>query len=405
MSGIPFQKVFFGVLGAALVLSGCGLQSASGRQQSALQNTAIYGKNPGDGFLSPFILVNPSMQRLLLINFENQPDSVYRGFEIQSFDDAQNGKGLLIIAYRNDHTIDIYHQPGVTPQANYDIVEGGLVDMLERPLENARFEIGTQGADVQFAFEDKLGRAVAVTLKESNPKPPLRFSLLAPLGSGAANPPSMTLFMLHDFALVRRADTVLDIQIDGKTITPDTLPLPVNWQSNYLTRYAADPFLVEWNPNFDGALTRLQPPGAGSFEQAGMVYDLADNQGHWEIAGFHQLNDKHAVQFNFNPAFPDVAAMQDGAQAQGSFSIDMEASIGKINGSYSVQRSGSQVKVQVIPGGWQPTERDVFVNALYLFVPIFKSWPSTYQWDASIDLSQPEQPMMQSAWRRISQKD
>lgn len=404
MSGIKFQNILFSVLGATLVLSGCGFQSASGGQQPALQNAAIYGENPGDGFLSPFSLVNPFMQRLLLINFENHPDSVYRGFEIQSFDDPQNGKGLLIIAYRNDHTIDIYHQPGVTPQANYDIVEGGLVDMLERPLENARFEIGAQGADVQFAFEDKLGRPVAVTLKESNPKPPLRFSLLAPLGSGSTNPPSMTLFMLHDFALVRRANTVLDIQIDGKTMTPDTLPLPVNWQSNYLTRYSADPFLVEWNPNFDGALTRLQPQGAGSFEQAGMVYDLADNQGHWEIAGFRLQNDKHAVQVHFNPAFPDAAALQDGAQVQGSFFIDMEASIGTISGTYSVQRSGDQVKVQVIPGGWQPTEHDLFVNALYLFVPIFKSWPSTYQWNASIDLSQPEQPMMRSTWSRIEKE-
>jgi hypothetical protein len=69
-----------------------------------------------------------------------------------------------------------------------------------------------------------------------------------------------------------------------------------------------------------------------------------------------------------------------------------------------VQRSGDQVKVQVIPGVWQPTERDLFVNALYLFVPIFKSWPSTYQWDASIDLSQPEQPKMQSAWSRIEKE-
>ena len=404
MSGIQFQKVFFGVLGAALVLSGCGLQSASGGQQPALQNAAIYGGNRGDGFLSPFSLVNPFMQRLLLINFENQPDSVSRSFEIQSFDDPQNGKGLLIIAYRNDHKVDVYHQPSVTPQADYSIVEGGLVEMLERPLENSLFEIGAQGADVQFAFEDALGRPVSVTLKESSPKPPFQFSLLAPLGSGTANPPSMPLFVLYDFALVRKTDTVLDIQIDRKAITPDTLPIPINWQSNYLTRYAADPFLVEWNPNFDGALTRLQPQGAGSFEHAGMVYDLMDNNGHWEIQGLRLQNDKHAVQIHFNPAFPDAAALQDGAQARGSFSIDMEASIGKINGTYSVQRSGDQVKVQVIPGVWQPTERDLFVNALYLFVPIFKSWPSTYQWDASIDLSQPEQPMMRSAWSRIEKE-
>lgn len=50
-------------------------------------------------FLSPFSIDIEPMSRLLLVNFEKDPDTVYVGFEPQVFDDADHGKGHLVIGW------------------------------------------------------------------------------------------------------------------------------------------------------------------------------------------------------------------------------------------------------------------------------------------------------------------
>ncbi|WP_439482765.1 hypothetical protein [Cyclobacterium plantarum] len=52
------------------------------------------------GFFNPFTIeIDPI---ILFVNFENDPDGVYIGFEPQVFDDTLNGKGNLIIGWRLD---------------------------------------------------------------------------------------------------------------------------------------------------------------------------------------------------------------------------------------------------------------------------------------------------------------
>src|SRR5512139_3308725 len=125
----------------------------------------IYQSSAGGNFYSPFNLRVDPMQRLLLINFQRDPDEVYLGFEPQVFDDPVNGHGMIVIAWRNDGRVDIYHQPTISQaHKNYDIIGKGLADLVERPFEGARYEVGSHGVDLQFAFEDKLGRPIAVCI-------------------------------------------------------------------------------------------------------------------------------------------------------------------------------------------------------------------------------------------------
>ena len=59
---------------------------------------------------SPFKLKISGMKHLLLINIEKDPDKIYIGFEPQSFDDEENGKGIRILAYRKDGYVDLYQE-------------------------------------------------------------------------------------------------------------------------------------------------------------------------------------------------------------------------------------------------------------------------------------------------------
>jgi hypothetical protein len=58
--------------------------------------------------INPFRIDIDPMKRLLLVNFEKDPDTTYVGFEPQVFDDAVNGRGHLIIGWRQDGRVDVF---------------------------------------------------------------------------------------------------------------------------------------------------------------------------------------------------------------------------------------------------------------------------------------------------------
>ena len=76
--------------------------------------------------------------------------------------------------------------------------------------------------------------------------------------------------------------------------------------------------------------------------------------------------------------------------------------MGTIDGTYHVQRRGHEVKIELHPaGGWQPGVRKWSVRFMFFIVKLFKQWPKTYRWTATLDLSQPGAPQLHSHWQHI----
>jgi hypothetical protein len=364
--------------------------------------THIYESKSNGRFVVPFHLKVDPMKRLLVIDFERDPDPLYQNFEIQVFDDNVHGRGLMLIAARRDKKVDIYHQPGLDlRKTDYDIVGKGLDEMLERPMERARFEVGQYGVDVQVSFDDKLGRPIQVRICEQADKAPNPFHMLAPLGSGSENPPSLPLVLLYDFYFVRRAGTEVEIIIDGVSHRPDRMPFPMDGSRVHFIRYSADPFILTWNEKVDGTLMPLLAQRTGERTSGEVVYNLADNQGHLELSGMRPAQARRDIRFVFDPPFPDITCLRDGAAGGGDFILWME-NIGTLEGMYSFQRNGEQVHVEARPTrGWQPRVRHASAKIIFSLARVFRDWPKTYRWKASIDLSKPESPRMKSGWSRI----
>ena len=57
----------------------------------------------------PFILKSLPVRKLALINFDNDPDEVYRRFELQLIGTREDPR---IIAYRSDGYVDVYDHIG-----------------------------------------------------------------------------------------------------------------------------------------------------------------------------------------------------------------------------------------------------------------------------------------------------
>ena len=108
----------------------------------------------------PFSLNISPMQKLLLINIEKDPDEIYLGLEPQWFDDPVFGRGLRIIAWRKDGYVDVYQQPELPKEDDFNVASKGLADLIVHPMPGAYLHVSEHGVDVSFAFTDKAGREI-----------------------------------------------------------------------------------------------------------------------------------------------------------------------------------------------------------------------------------------------------
>ncbi|MGY6741405.1 MAG: hypothetical protein ACXIUQ_01615 [Cecembia sp.] len=342
----------------------------------------------------PFKFEIDPMQRLLLVNFENDPDEEFIGLEPQYFDDEANGRGLLVIAWRKDMRVEVYHEAGLQPDPNkYDIAGNGLASMHQVDFDQNEFEINGAGALVKIEFRDKNNRKIRIHIEENHPKKRAPFGLLAPMGDAASNPSAMPLVLLHDFYFVRRKHTQLEVSIDGRKHQADKLPLPLDGTWMYFARYSPDPFIVTFNPATSEALKPVR------LDNRHLTWDY--NGKAREIKSLIAEGDGHQVSLSFDPAFPQFNMIKPGLEVKGSFVIAGEKSTGIIQGTYTVSTKGEGVQILLHPnGGWIPNEKKISLRLLYAMAGIFRNWPKTYLWTATLHQEENHWRLI-SSWERL----
>jgi len=357
-------------------------------------------------FINPFCIDIDPMERLLLVNFEKDPDTTYVGFEPQVFDDAVNGRGHLVIGWRRDGRVDVFHQPGLHLDADkYDIAGKGLAHMMERELAGATYEVNDFGAQAHYEFEDIHNRPVVIHINEQNPKARKPFGLLAPMGAAAETPSALPLVLLHDFYFVRKRHTAFEISIAGKRHQPDALPVPMDFTWMYFTRYSPRPLIAALNPAFDGKLESVEVARGQAEVRAGdhmLTLDRAAARP--AIYCITRPNPIHPIELRFTPAFPCLGTLEDGTYHGGSFEIEGHPSTGHIGGRYAVTKANARIEITMIPTqGWLPRPTKASLRFLYTVARVFRTWPTTYEWAACIQEQETGAYTMRSVWRRIRQ--
>lgn len=338
-------------------------------------------------FISPFSLRVDPMERLLLVNFEKDPDLIYKGFEPQVFKNDGNGESHVILGWRRDGKVDVYHQPDLLPDpSTYDIAGKGLATIVPVSIERASCHITEYGVQAHYKFSDLENRDIEIIIKEGNPIKRRPFGLLAPMGDAAENPSSMPLVLLRDFYFVRKKHSYLHISIDKKIHKADELPLPMDWSRMYFTRYSSKPLIATFNPACKGALpTMYVPKGKEIFQFGEYVYHLRWEDGFPQIKTIIRSTDKGPVKILFKPAFPSPEILKAGTEKKGAFSILSHSSIGKLIGKYRVKKGPKNILIILIPGRWKPRITKFSLWILYTVGAVFKKWPSTYKWEANLE--------------------
>ena len=375
----------------------------------------IYDK-PSFGRVYPlFNLTAQPMQRLLLIDFKGDPH--YRSIELQHFDDASHGQGLLVILYRQDRKVDVYYEPGVRVDQDSYAIEAGLGAWQETTMEKTRFDVTPHGAQVEVAMNDAQGRHIEVLIREQEGGRPRKpFPLLAPISAAIEKPQQFLLVFLFDFFLVRRRGTDIGVTIDGEARAPALMPVPIDGASVYMARYSSQPFITEWNKAHDGPIVALEPPGPGEFQVRGTTYTLVKNGDPLEVASISAGDGIHRVEIELSPPMPNVVSLKNAAAIDGRFSVTVsDAGSAAIHtspfgnddrhevcsGLYWVAREGDQVYITLrITKGWQARVDTLALRLLYLLRRSFKNWPKTYVWSARIHLAASAEPVIQSGWTR-----
>lgn len=351
----------------------------------------------------PFRIDIDPMDKLLLMNFEKDPDSVYVGFEPQVFIDKNNNEAHLVIGWRVDGKVDVYHQPGLSPDPEkYNIAGKGLHQIAMREMSEAFFEIDDYGVQAFYSFHDLYGRDVILRVKERNTKKRKPFGLLAPMGFAAEKPSSLPLIYLHDFYFVRKKHTVIEISIQGKHHKPDKLPLPMDWTQMYFTRYSPRPLIATFNPAFNGVLEGITvEEGIKEVQFEDYTMNLQWDNKKPCISDITRNNNLHPIQVAFSPPFPAIHSHLQDVDCSGSFIIEGDPSTGKIPGRYSIVKQDEKIIISLTPsGGWKPRPTKLSLRFMYRAVKIFRNWPSTYEWNAKIHIDKQDVLWMESAWKR-----
>ena len=355
---------------------------------------------------NPFSIDIDPMERLLLVNIENDPDTLYIGFEPQVFDDSINGTGHLTIAWRVDGKVDVYHQPGLTLDPDkYSIAGKGLANMIERDLKDGFFHVNQSGVQAQFEFLDLYGRMIGLKINENHTKKRKPFGLLAPMGDAAENPHAMPLVLLQDFYFVRQKHSDIEVLVDGRLHNVDNLPVFIDRTKMTFIRYSTKPIIATLNSEFSGVIQGV------SIEKNQDVIASDDYEINIEwradkayIKSIKRNNQIHPVILHFNDAFPNIADLENNSIIKGAFTIESHPSTGKIKGVYRVEKNEDLITISMNPSrGWYPVKNKLSLRFMYRVAKIFRKWPTTYEWNAKVSWTSSDY-YMESHWKRINRE-
>lgn len=339
-----------------------------------------------EGIPCPFDLRVGTMAAFL--NCELSDDPHYTGLEVQWFDDAQHGRGLLVfLERREDGRVDYYVTPGLTlDRADYGI-GAGIGAWIETTFDAGVLDVGPEGVRCHIAFTDRQGRSVEARIDDRRPGERDTGTLLAPVGAGVLDPQAQLLVHLHGFDLVRRGAEPPVTTIDGRRAATGVLP-GRRLHGRELIKYAAPVTVITLNRAEQGPLRRVRD-GAGA---------RVDADG---LAALHATVDGHRVRLELRPSLPDVTTLPDQHTRTGQWRVLSGEHPPLTGGGWRVHRDGGEAAIEMtVTERWRPGPLPALMRLVTTVVPTFRRWPTTYRWDATVGLD--PTPTIRSSWQRTA---
>ena len=356
-----------------------------GKRENSLK---IYDRPPRNMILSPFNLTFDPTDRLLIVNFEEDP--IYYSIELQVFNKLDK-EYPLVIMYRKDNMMDIYYTNEIVIKNRKKMVAGLLTEVSFNQLEDIeyKFQFDEMGLDAYLFLKDKLEKEIEFKIKEKIPGRELT-SILAPISTVSKKPEYFPIVFLNKFGMVIKNKTEIFIKIHGFLRNTTEMPVRMNRTSFYSAHYSLEPVICNWNNNFSGNINPiiLNPPTL-NISNENITYDLINNSDYFEIKQIYgKVEEDHIVSFEFSPAIPNLLSLGSNSKINGRFSTIIDKKKGIFAGEYYLTRTGEAIEFSFTPTkGWQPFPG--------------KLWLKTYKWISEIHVQDIRAIKISSYWRRI----
>jgi hypothetical protein len=321
----------------------------------------------------PFSLRLTSPRRLLLISLADDP--VYADLEVQWVEDAGGaGHGMVLLAVRRgESTTDVYVDERVSlPPEDYEIA-GGIASFTAVRMNPARFEVDAAGVDLELGTTLADGRSLTMRIRERLRRPRWKVDMLAPAGHGMTQPRFFPFFWMGEIGFLRWRDATVEAAIDGQPRKVVRAGAP--WR---LTRYATAPMTALWNEAADGP--------AKTADRA-------------ELRALEVQRGGHTLTLEHDPPFPDIAELVPGASVSGRVSACVDG-LSQFGGAWWARRVADTVELGIdIDEPWRPGRQPAIACAIFAILRVFRTWPTTYRWRATLDLASAT-PTIRSGWSR-----
>jgi len=355
-----------------------------GKSENSLK---IYDLPPKNMILSPFNLTTDTMDRLLVVNFEEDP--IYFRVELQIF--HKLGKDYpLVILYRKDNMVDVYYTNKVVIKNRKKMLTDLFVNISFNQLETiiCKFQFDEMGLDAYLFLEDKLESEIEFKIKENTPERKLD-SILAPMGPVSKKPEYFPIVFLNKFGMVIKKNTEIFVKIHEVSRNTAEMPVQINGMSIYSAHYSLNPIICNWNRNFSGNIDTimLKAPSL-EISENNIDFNLKNNSDYYEIKSISGRDvEDYSISIEFSPAIPNLLSLRSNSKIKGRFSCIIDDKKGIFAGEYDLIRIGDTIEFNIVPNkGWQPFPGNL--------------WLKTYRWTSLVQIHDIRDIKISSYWRR-----
>ncbi|NVM16708.1 MAG: hypothetical protein HWN80_03265 [Candidatus Lokiarchaeota archaeon] len=356
-----------------------------GKRKNSLK---IYDLPPRNMILLPFNIVFDSIDRLLVINFEDDP--IYYCIELQIIHKLDK-EFPFVIMYRKDNMIDTYYTNEIVIKNRKEMFRDSVTNSSFNQLDiiEYKFQFDKMGLDSYLFLKDKLEKEIEFKIKEKTPGRELT-SILTPIGAVSKKPEYFPIVFLNKFGVVIKKNTEIFVKIHGFLRDTTEMPVQMNGANAYKAHYSLKPIMSNWNNNFSGNINPviLNPPILNiSYEN--LTYNLINNSDYYEIKKVSGNDDDgQTISFEFSPAIPNLLSIKSNSIIKGRFSCVIDDIEGIFAGDYYLTRTGDNIEFSIQPTkGWQPFPG--------------KLWLKSYKWTSKIQIYCIDDIKIDSYWLRI----
>lgn len=167
-----------------------------------------------------------------------------------------------------------------------------------------------------------------------------------------------------------------------------------------MVRYDPDVLVCQLNPDSIRVPSRVPAHLAYGPRTPGV--EIVETASGYGIAAVRVGRGGHTCAARLDPPLPDLRSLPADARRWGSILLQADHAT-ELRGRYELTRAGDRVDLVIEGfGPWRTRLRRPLL-ALLFRLPVFRRWPTTYRWQATLDLAATPEHHLTSRWTRTTE--